>query len=421
MMRVYLIELRRSPLTLWFPIFLLLDLASVFGRSRWWIGVWPQASAAAQIPSMYFAPVLAAGAAWAATRTYRGRFDENIRTAAIARWRIEAAQAGVTLTLGLAAYAVGVLAAAGVSFRDAGPGFLWPGYILLGVSVMILSVGIGHLAGRVFASPFATPAICGLGMLVVFGSVRHRIDFYVLSGAPQLRVSAGALMARLLLASGVLACALLVPGVTRRSGSRWRVSMRSGAPAGLALSATVVGLLAVMGSGPLAVERPAATHPVCTSTAPRVCFWPENRKYLRMASAMMRRLNAIPAGLLSAPDAFYERGLRDFRQYPYDFMIHEGSSWSISGGMTAAIQQMTLPRYCPAKDRAAEERRMLASFELSQWIESRLNGEGQPSNVHGGPPGVDLSTIERLIRQPEDVQAIWFHEHLGVIRGTPCA
>jgi hypothetical protein len=147
-MGLYLVELRRSPLRWWLPVFVLVDVAAVFGRSQWWIGVWPQASAAAQIPSLFFAPVLAAGAAWSASRARRYRMTDQLAAAALPGWRVEVVQLAATLTYGLVAYLVGMVAAAAVSAPDAGPGFLWPGYVVLGACVIVASAAVGHVAGR---------------------------------------------------------------------------------------------------------------------------------------------------------------------------------------------------------------------------------------------------------------------------------
>ncbi|MFF0389246.1 hypothetical protein ACFYS8_11180 [Kitasatospora sp. NPDC004615] len=131
MSRAYRTELRRSPLRWVFPVLVAVVLLVLFGRDRSWIGVWSQASAAAQIPAFYLGPAMAGAAAWAAAARRRAGVVVGF-AAARPSWRIEAVQVAAGLTYGLAAYAVGVLTAVAVTVRDGGPGFWWPGYVLLG-------------------------------------------------------------------------------------------------------------------------------------------------------------------------------------------------------------------------------------------------------------------------------------------------
>lgn len=123
MLKAYRIELRRSPLLTAFPLMVAVDLLVLFGRSQYWIGVWPEASVAAQIVTLFLGPILAGVSAWQAGRSSRARVPEFLLSAARPGWRIEATRLAATLTLGFVAYGVGCLTAAAVSLHDAGPGF----------------------------------------------------------------------------------------------------------------------------------------------------------------------------------------------------------------------------------------------------------------------------------------------------------
>ncbi len=128
MLNAYRIELRRSPLLTAFPVVIALDLLVLFGRSRYWIGVWPEASVAVQVVTLFLGPVLSGVSAWQAGRSSRAGMPETVLAAARPFWRTEAARLAATLTLGFLAYLVGCLTAVAVSTGEAGPGFLWPSY-----------------------------------------------------------------------------------------------------------------------------------------------------------------------------------------------------------------------------------------------------------------------------------------------------
>lgn len=422
MRTIFWTELRRSPLRWWLPLLIAMDLATLFGRSRYWIGVWPQASAAAQVPCIFLGPTIAAAAAWAAGRVSRQGVSEQVVAAARPVWQLDLMQMASTLTYGLIAYVVGVFAAGVVSISDAGPGFLWPSYILLGTAAIIGCAGAGHAVGRWSQSRYWAPIIAGIGSLCAiswFGT-SSSLAFLVLSGYPQLQIVPSALAARIACAIALLSIAILVPPMRRLPGvlDRRRLVQVTGGVASLlalALSMTAVGM-----AGPLRETRAAPSEPVCTSTVPRVCLWPDDRKYLPTLGAMAVRLREIPGGDLVLPGEFYESGLSGNSQDD-GFPIIEGSPWSASSTMAGAVTRATIPGYCDAVNIDAENRRLAAYFELEAWMGARLNGTGQPADVHGGPPGVDLAAIGRFIEQPESIQIPWVRQRLTTIRDTPCA
>lgn len=87
-------------------------------------------------------------------------------------------------TYGLVVLVAGAAIAAIASLDEAGDGFLWPSYLLLGLSMVTLCVGIGHLAGRllpvVLSSAVAAAAVFVLGLFI--GDAYGNSFLYVLSG-----------------------------------------------------------------------------------------------------------------------------------------------------------------------------------------------------------------------------------------------
>ncbi len=418
MMRMYWTEVRRSPLRWLLPVLVCIDLAVLFGRNTYWIGVWPQASAAAQIPALFFGPALAAAATWTAGRAHRRGFAEQLQVSALPTWRPEAALLASTLTYGFLAYGVGVVTAAVVSLPEAGPGFLWPGYVLLGLGTVVGCAATGHAVGRWSHSTFMAPVCCGVVTFVLLGLFGQSLGFFVLSGHPQVEVASSALAARLALALAIMILAVLIPMAATKGMGRWRSGrMHRLAVLGV-LAVPVAAFYEITLGGSLQVERAAHAAPLCSEETPKVCVWPEDRKYLPELEQMAKRLGRLPADMFTVPPAFMEAGLGEDKYA--GFQIIEGSMWSASPSMAGAVLQHTVKPYCPAADQAAEERRMRAAFELTTWLEARANDAGQPADVGGGPPGVDLREIGELITKPEQSQMQWARQRLDVINETPC-
>ncbi|MFJ7273505.1 ABC transporter permease [Kitasatospora sp. NPDC098663] len=420
-MRIYWMEIRRSPLRWWLPVLLALDFAAIFGRSQWWIGVWPQASVAAQLPSLYFGPALAASATWTAGRARRAGITEQLGASARPAWQLELAQLAATLSYGTLVYLVGAVSAAVVSISDAGSGFLWPGYLLLGFGVMVGCAGLGHLVGRWSASPYAASAVCGLGCFLFLAWIGKpsALDLLMLSGDPFVKVAVSPLLVRLALGCGLAAIAVLVarPGARLRGRVGWRATATRRFASLGAVAVFVLAAVAVGPAGPIRIQR-AAAEPLCSETAPRVCLWPEDRKYLPEVTAMAGRMSKLPTGMFTVPGDYYEQGLRSGQVN--DFYILEGSLWDPAISMGSAIVQHEVPPLCPKVDTKLVEQIGLASGELSMWLAVRIYGGGRPASMHGGPPNVDMEAVARLATQPEETQIAWVQQRLQTLHSVPC-
>ncbi|MFJ1644417.1 ABC transporter permease [Streptomyces sp. NPDC088258] len=419
-MRIFLMELRRSPLRWWLPVLIALDLAVLFGRARWWVGVWPQASAAAQVPSFYVGPFLAAYASWSAGRIHRLGFEDQLTAGSKSRWKVELIHLSVTVVFGLAAYSIGALVAAAASFDDAGAGFLWPGYLLLGSTLIVLCAAVGHIAGRWFPSPFSIPVISGLACFVALAMIGgpSKAELFVLSGAPNIELTSQGLALRMTLALAVVAFAVHAPRVLT-GYSEGSVKLGTRLPAVGCIALTVACLVGMLSSGPLRVARQAPNTPLCTTAKPKICLWPEEKKYLPQVEDIARRVSELPPKIKS-PGVFYEEGLRKNASNDTDFTIFEGSMWEVANSMSIAISRTSTPPYCPAETNTAEDRRIMAYFELDSWLAARISGAGQPANIHGGPPGVDQKEIAKIIKWPKVDQESWALKRLDTIKGTRC-
>ncbi|MFF4413293.1 hypothetical protein ACFYY8_12245 [Streptosporangium sp. NPDC001559] len=401
MRRAFWMEVRRSPLRWWLPVLVALDVAMLFGRSTWWIGVWPEASAAAQVPAQFFGMILGGGAAWVAGRTRRTSMTEQFAVSVRRRWRIELLMLASTVCYGFAAYTPGLVLAAVVSFPEAGPGFLWPSYLLLGACLILLSASVGHLAGKLFASRIVPPLATAV---ILFGlQMNGLVSFFVLSGHANLEVSASALVLRLSFALFAAALAVVLP---------------SGRPV-VQLSAALTGVLlltVVASSGPVQVPRTATEQPLCSSGAPKVCVWPEDRKHLDSVRAMVTRLLSLPGGVVRFPDAVYQEGLRarDQQGVGNGFQFLAGDM-SVPMYLSGVVLDHTLPDCdIPARNKARYYHEV---FSLDAYFQVRAYGDTRALGDGGGPPGVDMKAIVRVAGLPVENQAAWVRERMAAIRG----
>lgn len=423
-MRAYLVELRYSPLRWWLPVLIIVDLATLFGRNHSWIGEWPQTTVAAQIAAFYFAPVLAAAAAWAAGRTCRHKATALVEGAARAPWKIELAQLTATVTYGLIAYGVGVVVAAVVTSQKASSGFLWPSYLILGVELLVGFSAAGHLVGHWWNAPFSAPAVSGLASFITIAWIGSptRLGFFVLNGSPFYAVPGNAIAARAALALCITlaAVALRKPSLARYARS-WRAPQRIAAQC-IICAALIASFIGLRSAGSIQQLRAIPSHPSCTKGVPSICLWPEDAKYLPEAQGMAKNISQLEGFGLTAPSGFYERGIRGPEHGFEDFYILDGSMWDASITIAGEVTESSVPKDCP---RLIPQERLTEAFltqsgELSMWATMRVFGAGQPADMHGGPPGVDLNSVAQVITWSQTQQAAWVQQRMDTIHHAYC-
>ncbi|MBP2708164.1 hypothetical protein JOL79_30735 [Microbispora sp. RL4-1S] len=412
MMRIFSSEMRASPLRWWLPVFVALDIAMLFGRDPSWIGVWPQASAAVQLAGHAFAAAAAAAATWSSGREHRTGVTDSLASSWRGRWQADGLQLASTLLFIAVPYALGAALAAATSLREAGPGFLWPRYLLLGASTLLLSASAGHLAGKLLPGRVApTLAVAGLVVLLsIYGS--PRLELVVLSGMPQVELAPLALGSRFLLAGVLALIAVVLPGIAPK-GEAWRSRSRQAGMTGSAVLAVGSCVIAMTAAGPLRVNRPAPHTPLCSADTPRVCLWPDNAKYLPQVAAMASRLAALPAGLFRPPDTFYERGVLPGRPPLSGFLIIRGVS-SVPDALAGSILERTLPLCDLTESDAPAYFRQF--WPIHQWLSVRAYGSRFPAFMKGGPPGVDMEEIYNVVHRPEADQTAWVKAKLAAIK-----
>jgi hypothetical protein len=272
-------------------------------------------------------------------------------------------------------------------------------------------------------------------VISVIGSP-NSLGLFVLSGGPAKEIDLGALGARLALALSLALLAVVASSSLRRKAFSWKPQSTLRAIGFGAVAATLASAACATVVGPTQTVRSAPSNPLCThGEKPRVCVWPEHRKYLHEVDAMVKRLNAVPQKWIKMPGTFYELGLRgqgevasDPVQTPRpsqdsqtDFEIIEGNMWFVSPSLASSIMQLSIPNRCREWDPDSTEALSLAAFEIATWLEYRANGPDDRHGVNGGPPGVNFSEVRKVSRSGEDVQDHWVAKRLKVISETPCA
>lgn len=422
MLNAYQIELRRSPLLTAFPLMIAVDLVVLFGRSRYWIGSWPEASVAAQVVTMFLGPVLAGVSAWQAGRSSRAGMPEFLLAAARPGWRAEAVRLAATLTLGFLAYGIGCLVAATVSSGDAGPGFLWPSYLLLGASALIIFASVGHLAGRWWPSAGFTPIVCALGSLISLSVLPFK--FTLLAAPPDTYVRPQTVAVRVLCALALAVLAVTAPPLRRTASPRRKTPWHlRGVAAGSAACSLALLALAAPEDGQLTVARPSSSvTPLCDragESAPRVCLWPEHRKYLPELTHMAQRLSRTGQPGIKVPDAFYEFGLRRTKLGDRGLDIAEGHTRTAAIAMAGQVFNKSFGRCRPPED---EKRAWQARDNLSLWLEYQSTGQ-DPAVADKGLHMEGVSEAQRqatiAVRMPHAEQTKWVARERGeLLRDT---
>ncbi|WP_436760851.1 hypothetical protein [Streptosporangium sp. V21-05] len=299
-MRIFWIELRRSPFLWVFIPMGILALVVLLRERASWESVWPEASvqvivAATQLPGV----AIAAVAAWSAQRVHRGNAEDLLDTAARPRWQIEAMHLLSTLTYAWIPLAGSSVVAVFVTSQVAPPGFLWTSYLALGVVAVLISAALGHALGSVVKNRLAAPVAAFLSFFPLF-IMSLLVPYF---GEANKEVSPLALTVRLTFALACVAAAL-----TLGAQAAWRrhVAWKRLA-SGAAVAVTAAALIVV---GPSQHNREPPGNPACGKVVDtQVCLWPENAARLPDAIQATSEVITATKGVLSFPGLVSEEGL----------------------------------------------------------------------------------------------------------------
>ncbi|MEV0396509.1 hypothetical protein [Polymorphospora rubra] len=390
-----------------------IQVAAMFGRSTYWIGVWPQAAVAAQIPVIFTAPFLAAFAAFLGGRAQTRGTGEQMRVSPRSPWAAHAAALGSVLAYGIAVYLGGQAVAAAVSLGEPGIGWLWLGYTGLGLTVVLAAVGLGYLLGALYPSSWIGPVCAGLGFFILVNLLIERFDFYPLTAYMSETFVPTAYASRFIVAAALVVVAV-VAAVLRNDPGRLSPSRIAVSAATMCL--LLVGSFAVV-STPELMRARTPVDPDCTDTTPKLCVWPENHKYLGELTAMASRMARLAEAGIKVPTVSYEAGLRPG---PSGFLIIEGSMWAVASHLSGEILMANQPDLtCDWTELSDTYRR--ASGEFAFWVEASIVGGGH-RDFRGGNPDIDMDAIERVVNNDDETrQFVWAAQRLATMENeSPC-
>lgn len=386
---------------------LLVGVATLFNRSRYWIGIWPETAAAAQV-SAYFISVFAAGiAGWIAATGDLRRTREQAASAAITALKIELTSFTAALLWLLASYLLVVAAAfttTAVTLFPAGLG-AFPGYTLIGAANIVCATAWGWLVGRLLA-PLISALCAALSWLIVASLLTGA---FPQSGPPWLEVELGAVAWRLLavLIFAVAVCAL--PPRTARPARFARGLVLSGA--------ALVAVAMTYATSTVISQRPPVAQPLCIEGEMEYCLWPEHAKYLPMVEELDRRLALLPVQL-KVPERVVDYSLSGDTRYidenaaialagnfDPEFDISEGSRWGLARGVAGSIAKVVFAECDPAV-RDPEYR----WDQLHAWLEWRLAGGGAVDYMTNAPSNLQKAWAvghRMAAEKSESEQAVW--------------
>ncbi|MFG3702297.1 hypothetical protein ACGF5C_31080 [Micromonospora sp. NPDC047620] len=413
-----------------FPLSVL-GIAILFGRSRFWIGIWPETGAAAQVSGLFLSYFAAGMAAWTAAQGQLRGLHEQFAAAARKPFRIEVARFATTLLWLLAPYVVvaGVAFGATASTLPPGIGMYFP-YMLLGIVILVLAAAWGWLVGRLLTPRLA--AVCALLSWFILASViAESTNAVRMAGPPWLEVSLTSVGLRM---AATLAFAAAVCALPWRSvGHRLRLSQ---AVFGLA---AVLGLIAAHATNVVSYREPVS-KPLCVRGAIKYCLWPEHAKYVPLVKAVDARVAALPAGL-TLPDRVVDYALSGSTRwldldtsielegdFPPEFDISEGSPWALARGVARAIEENVFAECKPntvADARGHEQRRdpERRRDQFFAWLEWRLAGGGTPdytTNAGGALQQAWATGHTIAAERSEHDQAEWATTLIGETKARFC-
>jgi hypothetical protein len=395
----------------------ILALLLLLARSRYWVGVWPEAGAAAQAPAYFLSAFAAAAAAWLASAPRRHGQEEQLAVAARSPSVRDGLSLAAVLFVMLVPYAAGQAVAAVMTVGNQPPGvWLWLGYATMGAVTIALGASWGWLVGKISSGIYGA-LTAGLSWLLFETFVGDTTALGVVSGPVWQQPDLGSLATR-----AAAAMLLGVAAVTLRRPSPGRLPVRPS----LALPslALVFAAYAVMGTSGVS-DRVAPAERLCVDGRIEVCLWPEHAKYLPMVQEISARAGRLPPPIqlpahvneYGLVQTTYSFGGRTFtRKEGID--ISEGNRWAFASGLSEAIVAET---FNDCERQAFADRR---PESVRRWMELTLAGGSTPDYRVSGVPQEILESWDRAKeifdgRSPTE-QASWAAETTRAVRAEHC-
>lgn len=409
MIRVLLVEIRRSPGFIAFPLLAAAHVLIIWQDASFWVGDWHATSIQVQSGNILLATFIATCAAWAAGRERRHGHLLLAKTMPRPQAEAVAVQWAAVTSWGLLAYGVGLGFAAYKTVPVAVAGGPWPSYLVLGGAAVCAYSAIGYIIGsfnrwRILA-PLAGVAVYAYFVIVgLHGGSMSRLDLLYTDTliSPQFRPRTMVLGIQLLWAAAVVVVALAVTGTRRTTlGTRAPLLILAAVPAvGAFLTATS------LGGGDLA-QRPAPEREFCQGRAPRVCVWPEHAKWADDTAEVAHGMATALDGVYSFPPTVYEEGLPEAPSSGEPVVqvntIPTTRPSLVTGLMIGLLPE--IPPGCPTQSSERLENYVV----IVAWLQIRGAGE------LGRNVLVDENKLQALLDRSPSEQKAWVRKNLRAV------
>ncbi|MDD7384392.1 MAG: hypothetical protein SPI12_03635 [Actinomycetaceae bacterium] len=315
--------------------------------------------------------------------------------------------------IALIPYGVGLAVASVVTFRVNSVGFLPVSYVVLGIVEVLICVTIGSICGALLSGWFSSVCAFLITFIILQVNWNGRKDsINVTSGYPHSVLNIGKVSVLAIFTLLILLAASYYGGVAPLVSRHWLP--RHYAVVSLVLSAAfVVALIPTLVlMPPFVQERQGGAEALCTHTSPRICVWPDNRKYMPELEVLSRNMHRLSEYGLEVPDRFMEQGLAD----PKDassapFNIDGGSTWFASSDWAINVVAQMTDGIIPPDETTDDYYRHL--WMLQAWADVTIHA-GADSPLSGGPD-VDMKMIRQIAAQPFDQQRQWVRQQLDAL------
>lgn len=423
-MRVLWLHVRNNFARWGFVPLLGLGLAVLFGRSRFWIGIWPETGAAAQV-SAFFVSIFGAGiAAWVAAGVEFRGLNEQASSAALRPLKIEGFRFGATLLWLIAPYVVVAIVAFLTTATTLFPAGLanFFKYVLLGGTLIVFGTAWGWLVGKLLAPVVATLS-AALSWFIAVSVLGEVSQLQRLSGPPWIELHLGSLVLRLAI---VLLFAVAVCALPSRAVRPMLFNRR------LAVAmAVLVGVIATHVITVVPSYRAPLAQPLCVQRTIEYCLWPEHEKYLPMIETTDRRVAALPVKL-ALPARVVDYALSGSTKwlseqtaveipgkFDPEFDISEGSPWALARGVATAILRTEFAECSPKAKRDPQYQ----AEQFLAWLEWRLAGGGVPDYRTNAPAALQEAWARGRRSAdglPEQAQSAWVTGLIADVKERYC-
>ena len=348
-------------------------LLVLFQRNSFWIGIWPESGAAVAVSAFFFSMFAAGLSAWVSGRLSSYGSRAHARAGVHRQGLQESFSFAANLAWIVLAYSVQVVIAAVLTVKEGAPGGAsYVGYVLLGLTLIVMSAAWGWSFGA-FMNPAFAAAAAFFSWFIFLSVAGPLFDADVNSGPAWISVDIAAIVLRMVIVA-VFCAAVIVSVSDGVMGSRL-AKPGTIALASLSLSAMIVA------PAPLG-HRTASEAPLCIDRIVTYCLWPEHQKFASVIEDTDAELAGLPS-VLVLPDRMVEYSLSGSRVWDEngnsrevegvfdpEFSIPEGSQRAFARSLALAIVSETFAE-C---DVMAPEDPELGSEQLWAWVEYRLAG-----------------------------------------------